>query len=92
VDYSYSADAPTFKLEVGESCVIKPSYLEQLKDVEKYKVMYTRTAIDLYVWLDNKGEQGTVVNRSGFVNSAGQYVGAFHDTDFSTEHWEKLSS
>lgn len=85
-------DAPTFKLEIGESCIIKPSYLEQLKNVDRYKVMYTRTTVDIYVWLDNKGGQGTVVNFSGITNDAGQYIDVFHDTDFSTEHWEKLNT
>lgn len=85
-------NADTFKLAIGESCVIKPSYLEQLKDVDLYKVMFTRTAVDTYVWLDNKGGQGTVGNSSGVHGGSGKYVGTFHDTDFSTEHWEKLNS
>ncbi len=82
----------TFKLTVGESCVIKPSYVEQLKDADRYKVMYTRTSPDLYVWLDNQGEQGTVGSSSGVPNSRGGTTGTFHDTDFSTEHWEKLAT
>jgi hypothetical protein len=85
-------EAPTFKLKVGESCVIKSSYIEQMKNVERYKVMYTRSATDLYVWLDNKGEQGTIGNCSGVIGGSGMYVGTFHDTDFSTDHWEKLDS
>jgi hypothetical protein len=82
----------TFKLAIGESCVIKPSYVEQLTDVDLYKVMYTRTATDLYVWLDNKGGQGSVGSTSGVPNSHGGVTGTFHDTDFSTEHWEKLAT
>lgn len=81
----------TFKLAVGESCVVKQSYVERLKDVDRYKVMFTRTATDLYVWLDNRGEQGTVGSSSGVVKDS-KLVGVFHDTDFSTEHWEKLST
>jgi hypothetical protein len=86
------AKVATFKLTVGESCVVKPSYVEQLKNVERYKVMYTRTAVDLYVWLDNLGGQGTVGSSSGVPNSRGGTTGTFHDTDFSTEHWEKLAT
>jgi len=82
----------TFKLAVGESCVIKPSYVEQLTNVDLYKVMYTRTTADLYVWLDNKGGQGSIGSTSGVPNSRGGVTGVFHDTDFSTEHWEKLET
>jgi len=85
-------NSENFKLAIGESCVIKPSYLEKLKNVDTYKVMYTRTALDVYVWLNNKGEQGTVGNSSGVHGVDGMFVGTFHDTDFSTEFWEKLTT
>ena len=91
-DYKDWSKVETFKLALGESCVIKPSYVEQLKDVDRYKVMYTRTSADLYVWLDNQGGQGTVGSSSSVPNSRGGTTGTFHDTDFSTEHWEKLTT
>lgn len=78
-------EAETFKLAVGESCVVKQSYIDKLKNTDRYKIMYTRTALDVYVWLDNKGDQGTFGNCSGVH-------GVFHDTEFSSEHWEKLST
>lgn len=86
------AKVPTFKLAIGKSCVIKPNYVEQLTNVDLYKVMYTRTAIDLYVWLDSKGGQGSVGSWSDVPNSRGGTTETFHDTDFSTEHWEKLTT
>ena len=92
MSYSDWSKVPTFKLALGESCVIKPSYVERLTNVERYIVMYTRTASDLYVWLDSLGEQGSVGSTSGVTNSRGGVSGVFHDTDFSTEHWEKLET
>lgn len=55
-------DVPTFKLEIGESCVIKPSYLEQLKNVDKYKVMFTCLDEEKFLWLDNEGKQGIMID------------------------------
>jgi hypothetical protein len=91
-EYKDWSKVETFRLAVGESCVVKSSYVERLTNVNRYMVMYTRTAPDIYVWLDNQGGQGTVGSSSDVLNSHGSITDTFYDTDFSTEHWEKLST
>jgi hypothetical protein len=62
------------ELQIGESCVVKASYHENLKKAEgPYKVMYTRLNEEQFQWLDSEGEQGIVL-----------------DVVFDTRFWELL--
>lgn len=62
------------ELDIGEACVVKASYHENLKKAEgPYKVMYTRLDEKKFQWLDNEGEQGIVL-----------------DVMFDERYWEKL--
>lgn len=64
------------ELDIGESCVVKASYHENLEKAPgPYKVMYTRLDEERFQWLDSEGEQGIVL-----------------DVMFDERFWEKLSS
>lgn len=64
------------ELQIGESCVVKPSYHENLKKAEgPYKVMYTRLDEEQFQWLDSEGEQGIML-----------------DVMFDMRYWELLKS
>lgn len=64
------------ELEVGETCVVKPSYHANLEKAEgPYKVMYTRLDEEKFQWLNSEGEQGIELN-----------------IVFDTRYWEKLKA
>lgn len=64
------------ELQIDESCVVKASYHEKLRDASgPYKVMFTRLNDEQFQWLDSEGEQGIMLN-----------------VMFDERFWEKLKS
>ena len=66
-----------FTLEVGESCRIRNEHVDKLPHGERFKLMYKRTDVDAYHWLDCEGNQGT-------------HCGLSEPLQFYVKHWEKI--
>lgn len=58
----------SFTLEVGESCRVRDSHVENLPNTNnnsfcygdgRFKLMYKRVDEDTYQWLDTEGNQGS---------------------------------